>query len=124
MAKGSDAHGLGLTLEISVMQNRVKHVILAAAVLVGGTMGSLEWPDDSQPPSRFMRGDFTISSAAVAGEAGEPIRRASCALVRYYVARYTAAVAEAWARGKGATDAEILNARRCVGRSGGMTATG
>ena len=41
-------------------------------------------------------------------------RRASCTLVRYYVARYTAATAEAWARGKGATDAEIQTARGCI----------
>jgi hypothetical protein len=32
--------------------------------------------------------------------------RVSCTVVRYYVAQYTAAVAEAWARGKGATNAE------------------
>ncbi len=31
-----------------------------------------------------------------------------------YVARYTAATAEAWARSKGATDAEIRIARGCI----------
>ena len=31
-----------------------------------------------------------------------------------YVARYTAAIAEAWARSKGTTDAEIRIARGCV----------
>ena len=40
--------------------------------------------------------------------------RVSCTVVRYYVAQYTPAVAEAWARGKGATNAEIETARRCL----------
>jgi hypothetical protein len=43
-----------------------------------------------------------------------PVRRASCTLIRYYVARYTATTAEAWARSKGATDAEIQTARSCI----------
>ena len=33
--------------------------------------------------------------------------RASCTVVRFYVAKYTAPAAEAWARSKGATEAEI-----------------
>jgi hypothetical protein len=39
---------------------------------------------------------------------------ASCTLVRYYVATYSAPVAEAWARSKGATEADIRTARRCI----------
>jgi hypothetical protein len=35
-------------------------------------------------------------------------------MVRYYVAKYTAPVAEQYARSKGASDAEIEIARRCV----------
>jgi hypothetical protein len=50
--------------------------------------------------------------------AGEPqpglFRRASCTVVRYYVAKYSAAAAETWARANGATEAEIETARRCV----------
>jgi len=50
--------------------------------------------------------------------AGEPqpglFRRASCTVVRYYVAKYSAAAAETWARSHGATEAEIDAARRCV----------
>ncbi|MBW7968991.1 hypothetical protein [Bradyrhizobium sp. BR 10289] len=50
--------------------------------------------------------------------AGEPqlgvFRQASCTVVRYYVAKYSAAAAETWARAHGATDAEIEAARRCV----------
>jgi hypothetical protein len=35
-------------------------------------------------------------------------------VVRYYVAKYSASMAEAYARSKGATDAEIEAARRCL----------
>src|SRR6187455_2900100 len=59
-------------------------------------------------------GFMVFTSTAGAGDAGEYVRRASCPLVRYYVARHTAPVAEAWARSKGATDAEINKARRCI----------
>jgi hypothetical protein len=52
---------------------------------------------------------------AMAGEAQPSVfRRASCTVVRYYVAKYSAAAAETWARSHGATDAEIEAARRCV----------
>ena len=47
------------------------------------------------------------------------LHRVSCTLVRYYVAKYSAPAAEAWARSKGASDAEIETARRCLG--GGAT---
>jgi hypothetical protein len=42
------------------------------------------------------------------------LHRASCTLVRFYVAKYSAPTAEAWARSKGATDAEIAAARLCI----------
>jgi hypothetical protein len=97
-------------------QTRTRHAVLAAAVLACGTMGSLEWSSDTSPPQPFLRGDFTVSVsvAAAGGETSGAVRRASCTLVRYYVARYTAATVEAWARNKGATDAEILIARGCI----------
>ena len=96
-------------------QTRTRQAVLAAAVFACGTMGSIEWRSDTGLPQHPIRGDFTISaSTAAAGEASGPMRRASCALVRYYVARYTAATAEAWARSKGATDAEIQTARGCI----------
>ena len=107
-----------------MLKSRVMRTALAAAVLTGGTMGSIEWPGGSRSPSYLMRGGFTISTAVLGSESTGPTRRTSCTLVRYYVARYSAAVAEAWARGKGATDAEILKARRCVGHSGETNATG
>ena len=69
----------------------------------------------------FIRG-LALSAALLAfapdATAGEPqpglFRRASCTVVRYYVAKYSAAAAETWARSHGATDAEIEAARRCV----------
>ncbi len=55
---------------------------------------------------------FGLSSQASASEG--ILHRASCSVVRYYVAKYSASMAEAWARSKGATDAEIEAARRCL----------
>jgi hypothetical protein len=40
--------------------------------------------------------------------------RASCTVVRFYVAKYSEAAAESWARSKGATEAEIETARHCL----------
>jgi len=54
------------------------------------------------------------SSAGFAGEQSGVFRRISCPVVRYYVAQYSAAAAEHWARGKGASEAEIEAARRCL----------
>jgi hypothetical protein len=54
-----------------------------------------------------------MASEARAAETGL-VHRASCTVVRYYVAKYTAPAAEAWARSKGATEAEIDAARRCI----------
>ena len=66
--------------------------------------------------------EFALSAALLAlapdAMAGEPqpgvFRRASCAVVRYYVAKYSAAAAETWARSHGATEAEIEAARHCL----------
>jgi hypothetical protein len=97
-------------------QTRTRRAILAATVFVCGTVGSIEWQDGRTPPQHFPRGDFSIAvSTAAAGETRGTVRRVSCALVRYYLARYSAAVAEAWARSRGATDNDIQMARSCVG---------
>jgi hypothetical protein len=61
-----------------------------------------------------------VPSLAEAGEQSGVMRRVSCSVVRFYVAKYSAPAAEQWARNKGATDAEIAAARRCL--SGGDTA--
>ena len=42
------------------------------------------------------------------------VHRMSCALVRFYVAKYTLLTAEAYARSSGASEAEIETARHCV----------
>ena len=51
------------------------------------------------------------------------LHRASCSVVRFYVTKYSAPAAEAWARSKGATDAEIEAARLCIKDSPVQTAT-
>ena len=57
----------------------------------------------------------SLTSPAAAGTAKFDLkRRVSCVLVRYYVAKYTVAAAEAYARGKGASEAEIEAARHCL----------
>ncbi|MCP3470429.1 hypothetical protein NLM33_08855 [Bradyrhizobium sp. CCGUVB1N3] len=68
----------------------------------------------------MIRG-FVVSAAllalapdAMAAEQPGLFRRASCTVVRYYVAKYSAVAAETWARSHGATDAEIEAARRCL----------
>ena len=51
---------------------------------------------------------------ANAAEHSGVFHRASCTVVRFYVARYSAGAAETWARSQGATEAEIEAARRCL----------
>jgi hypothetical protein len=55
-----------------------------------------------------------FAMAPVEASAEGLLHRASCSVVRYYVAKYSASMAEAWARGNGATEAEIEAARRCL----------
>jgi hypothetical protein len=43
-----------------------------------------------------------------------PTGHVSCSDVKYYVAKYSASVAEIYARSRGATDAQIQRARRCL----------
>ena len=59
---------------------------------------------------------------AQAAERSGLIHRASCSVVRFYVAKYSASAAEMWARGHGATDAEIEAARRCLRGAPAQTA--
>ena len=75
--------------------NALRSLWLTSAVVVAAPIG-------------FM----VLASTAVAGEVS--VRGPSCTLVRYYVAMYSAPAAEAWARSKGATEAEINKARRCI----------
>jgi hypothetical protein len=57
---------------------------------------------------------LSLTSGAVAGKQPGVVQRVSCTVVRYYVAKYSASAAEMWARGHGATDAQIEAARRCL----------
>jgi hypothetical protein len=56
---------------------------------------------------------LVFSSFNCAADAGA-IQRMSCSAVRFYVAKYSAPAAEAYARSHGATDAQIEAARRCL----------
>src|SRR5690242_15295650 len=92
-----------------------KRVMLAAAVYGCGCFGSVQWSADHSRSLGLKAEDIVISaSTARAAEASRAVRRTSCTVIRYYVAKYSAPVAEAWARSKGATEAEIEKARRCV----------
>jgi hypothetical protein len=63
-----------------------------------------------------------FSGLAAQAEAGE-FHHMSCAVVRLYVAKYSAPAAEAWARSQGATESEIMVARHCLRDRSVRTAT-
>ncbi|HKH01803.1 MAG TPA: hypothetical protein VKB08_13920 [Bradyrhizobium sp.] len=65
---------------------------------------------------------FGLVPQSEAGEQSGTVLRASCTIVRYYVARYSASAAETWARSHGATEAEIDAARRCLKGAPAQTA--
>jgi hypothetical protein len=62
----------------------------------------------------ILAASLGVPSFAYAGEQPGVMRRVSCSVVRFYVAKYSAPAAEQWARSKGATEAEIAVARRCM----------
>lgn len=62
---------------------------------------------------------IALSQTAAAGVFGH----VSCAVVRFYVAKYSEAAAETWARGRGASAAEIETARRCLHSANVQTAS-
>ena len=72
------------------------------------------FPDYSAPVIRNAGAGTEIAMMrwACLRHLGRAARR--CSVVRYYVARYSEAAAESWGRSKGATDAEIASARRCL----------
>lgn len=101
--------------EASMKLFSAQKAFLTAVVFTFGMLGSVEWSKSDDPSEKLIKGDFTLATSIVsAAETGTLARRASCTLVRFYVARYSAPVAEAWARSKGATDADIQTARRCI----------
>jgi hypothetical protein len=63
-----------------------------------------------------------VSPSAFAGEQSGVLRRVSCSVVRFYVEKYSAPAAEQWARSKGASEAEIEAARRCLNNETTRTA--
>ncbi len=65
---------------------------------------------------------LALGQGALANDRPGTLRRISCTLVRFYVAKYSEAAAETWARSHGATDAEIETARKCLAGSTLQTA--
>jgi hypothetical protein len=57
---------------------------------------------------------FGLDPQAEAAEQSGLVHRASCSVVRFYVAKFSASAAEMWARSHGATEAEIEAARLCL----------
>ena len=55
-----------------------------------------------------------MASDAGAGDQHRIVHRVSCTVVRFYVAKYSVGAAESYARSRGATDADIETARRCL----------
>jgi hypothetical protein len=64
-----------------------------------------------------------LGQGAFAAERLRSFQRVSCTVVRFYVARYSQPAAETWARSRGATDADIEGARRCLGGPSVRTAS-
>jgi hypothetical protein len=64
---------------------------------------------------------LTAIPVARAGDGSGIGHRVSCSVVRFYVAKYSISAAEMWARGHGATDAEIEIARHCLKDSPAQT---
>src|SRR5438067_8922800 len=66
----------------------------------------------------------TFIALSQTATAGVPLfGHVSCGVVRFYVAKYSEAAAEKWARGHGAGDAEIEMARRCLHSGNVQTAS-
>ena len=66
----------------------------------------------------------TLIALSQTATAGVPLfGHVSCGVVRFYVAKYSEAAAEKWARGHGAGDAEIETARRCLHSANVQTAS-
>ena len=65
---------------------------------------------------------LSVTPGASAGGHAGIVNRVSCTVVRYYVAKYSVSAAEMWARGHGATDAEIEAARHCLNDAPAQTA--
>jgi hypothetical protein len=72
--------------------------------------------------NRWILAIAIFSGLAAHAKAAE-FHHMSCTVVRLYVAKYSAPAAEAWARSQGATEDEIMVARRCLREGPVRTAT-
>jgi hypothetical protein len=87
-------------------------------------------PSGSNPENAmFTRGVAALAllvalgQGVLAAERPRAYQRVSCTVVRFYVAKYSQPAAESWARSRGATDADIEGARRCLGGPSVQTAS-
>lgn len=72
---------------------------------------------------RTIAAFVTLIALSQTATAGVPLfGQVSCAVVRFYVAKYSEAAAVTWARGHGASAAEIETARRCLHAANVQTA--
>ena len=94
-------------------KSRARRTFLVVAVFGWGSLASVQWSKEDWPLLTLS------SSSAMTSDASRLVRRPSCAIVRYYVAKYSANAAEAWARSKGATEADIQKARFCLASANG-----
>src|ERR1700758_3166688 len=66
---------------------------------------------------------MALGQTATAGTAGVALfGHVSCSVVRFYLAKYSEAAAETWARNHGASNAEIETARHCLHTANVQTA--
>src|SRR4051812_30275368 len=74
--------------------------------------------------TRAILAFVTFIALSHTATAGVPLfGHVSCGVVRFYVAKYSQAAAEKWARGHGAGDADIETARRCLHSANVQTAS-
>ena len=77
-----------------------------------------------KPTAAVVLAFFTLmGQSAVAADKAGGFHRVSCSVVRFYVAKYSAGAAESYARSRGASDADIENARRCLSSGPLLTAS-
>jgi len=66
-----------------------KKAVLTAAVFACGMMGTIELPKGESLSYRLFDAGVAVSvSTAAANQAIGPVHRSSCALIRYYVAKF------------------------------------
>jgi len=120
---GRDDHRLVQSLESAHLQDRVVPFgsPRSRAGFSFGNPGPLtvfpswpKWSDTMWSPWKCVAVICFVVVPKVQAEPSGLAHRASCSVVRFYVAKYTAVASEAWARSHGITEADIEAARHCL----------